>query len=397
MKFLHTGDWHVGRTIRGRPRDDEHRAVLGEIAAVAADEQVELILVAGDIFDTAAPAPAAEEIVYRALLDLASVAPVVIVAGNHDSPARLRAVAPLLELGRVTVCASVQRPDQGGAITIGGLPARIALIPFIGKRGIVRVEEILSLDTPDLIGEYADRVERIVTALCRDMTSDTVNIVLGHLMVLGGETGGGERTAHLFDYAISALAFPGHLSYVALGHLHRPQRVPAPAPVWYSGSPLQLDFGEGEDRKAVVLVEAEPGLPARVETRFLSAGRRLRTVRGTLADIAAIASGLGASGLGASGLGNDYLRVELEEMARVGLAEEVRDLLPEAVEIRLATSDLAGGSASPPRRLGRDPGELFREYLAYRRIDDPKLVAFFDELVAASHETDGPGADGYAT
>ena len=168
------------------------------------------------------------------------------------------------------------------------------------------------------------------------MTSDTINLVLSHLMVAGGVPGGGERTAHLFDYSVPALSFPGHISYVALGHLHRPQKVPAPLPMWYSGSPLQLDFGEGEDRKAIVLAEAEPGLPVVVTTRDLKGGRRLRTIHGTLAQIEAMADKVGDA----------YLRIELEEAARAGLADDVRAILPEAVEVRLAPPS----PRSPPGR-----------------------------------------------
>jgi exonuclease SbcD len=370
VKLLHTADWHVGRTIRGRSRDDEHRQVLAEIAAIAREEQVDLILVAGDIFDMAAPSPAAEEIVYRALLDLAEVAPVVMVAGNHDNPARLRAVAPLLSLGRVTVGATIARPDDGGILDLPELAVRIAMVPFIGKRGIVRVEQILRLGQAERIGEYAERVADILEALTVGMTPNTVNLVISHLMVAGGEPGGGERTAHLFDYSVPALSFPGHINYVALGHLHRPQKVPAPVPMWYSGSPLQLDFGEGDDRKAIVLVEAEPGLPVTVSTMKVASGRRLRTLRGTLAQIEAMADEVGDA----------YLRIELEEPARAGLADQVRAILPEAVEVRLAALDSEPGR-DVARRLGRDPSELFREYLGVRKVDDPRLTALFDELL----------------
>jgi exonuclease SbcD len=382
VKFLHTADWHVGRTIRGRSRDDEHRQVLAEIAAIAGDEQVDLTLVAGDIFDTAAPSPASEEIVYRALLDLAEVAPVVIVAGNHDNPARLRAVAPLLSLGRVKVGATIARPDDGGVIDLPDLAVRIALVPFIGKRGIVRVEEILRLGQAERIGEYAERVADILEALTVGMTPDRVNVVISHLMVAGGEPGGGERTAHLFDYSVPALAFPGHLSYVALGHLHRPQKVPAPVPMWYSGSPLQLDFGEGGDRKAVVVVDAEPGLPVVVSTRDLLGGRRLRTLRGTLAQIEAMADTVGDA----------YLRIELEEPARAGLADEVRAILPEAVEVRLAVL-ASEAERAVPQRLGRDPSELFRDYLGVRKVEDPRLTALFDELLVEALDHPGGGGE----
>lgn len=380
MKFLHTADWHVGRTIRGRSRDAEHRQILAEISATAASAEADLIVVAGDIFDTAAPTPAAEEIVYRALLDLAEVAPVVIVAGNHDSPARLRAVAPLLSLGRVTVGATIARPEDGGVLDFPDLAVRIALVPFISKRGIIRVEEILRLGQAERIGEYAERVAGILEVLTADMTTDTVNLVVSHLMVAGGQPGGGERTAHLFDYSVPALSFPGHINYVALGHLHRPQKVPAPLPMWYSGSPLQLDFGEGEDRKAVVLVEAEPGLPASVSTHELAGGRRLRTLHGTLAQIEAMVDHVGDA----------YLRIELDELARAGLAEQVRSILPEAVEVRLAAPTFEPGRETP-RRLGRDPSELFREYLGVRKVDDPRLAALFDELLveAQDHPTRG--------
>lgn len=379
MKLLHTADWHVGRTIRGRSRDDEHRQVLAEIAAIGRDERVDLILVAGDIFDTAAPSPASEEIVYRGLLDLAEIAPVVIVAGNHDNPARLRAVAPLLSLGRVTVGATIARPDDGGVMYLPDLAVGIAMVPFIGKRGIVRVEQILRLDQAERIGEYAERVGDILEALTTGMAPDSVNLVISHLMVAGGVPGGGERTAHLFDYSVPALSFPGHLSYVALGHLHRAQKVPAPVPMWYSGSPLQLDFGEGEDRKAVVLVEAEPGLPVTVRTKELSGGRRLRTLRGTLAQIEAMADGVG----------DDYLRIELEEPARAGLADEVRAILPEAVEVRLAL--VSGTSNTVPQRLGRDPSELFRDYLGVRKVEDPRVAALFDELLVEALDRPGGG------
>src|SRR5680860_969681 len=113
MRILHTADWHVGRTIRGRSRAAEHLAVLAEITAIARAEAVDLVLVAGDQFDTAAPSPEAERIVYRALLDLAEVAPVVVVGGNHDSAQRLEAVAPLLAAcGRLTRCSITACPRR---------------------------------------------------------------------------------------------------------------------------------------------------------------------------------------------------------------------------------------------------------------------------------------------
>jgi exonuclease SbcD len=188
--------------------------------------------------------------------------------------------------------------------------------------------------------------------------------------------GGGERTAHVFPYAIAAQMFPGSLSYVALGHLHRLQKVPAPAPVWYSGSPIQLDFGEVDDTKGVLIVEAEPGLPATVREVSLGAARRLIRLRGTLEQIETFA-----------GTTDDaYLKIELNEPARAGLADEVRDLFPYAVDVVLAAQ--ADGRSRPraAARLGRAAPELFREYLEHRNVDDGRLAALFDTLLEETYE-----------
>lgn len=370
VKILHTADWHVGRTIRGLSREDEHRAVLAEIAEIAAQEEVDLVLLAGDVFDAPAPSPIAEEIVYQALLALAETAPVVLVAGNHDSPGRLEAIAPLLALGRVRVGAKI---SSEGILDFNALATRVALVPFITKRGIIRAEQILNLDSSELRSEYIDRVQKIVRTLCAGMTADTVNVVLGHLMVKGGVTGGSERAVHLFDYAIPTNSFPGHFNYVALGHLHRPQRIPAPQPIWYAGSPLQLDFGEEEDRKAVMIVTAEPGLPAQVESRALNAGRKLKTLRGTL------------ESLRDADVGEAYLRIELDDPYRVGLYGEVREIFPNAVDVKLRTQSAAAG-ARALGRIGRPPQELFADYLEGRSIKDERLNGLFAELLAEAQE-----------
>ncbi len=378
MKILHTGDWHVGRTIRGRSRAAEHVEVLGEIAAIAETSSVDVVLVAGDVFDTAAPSPESEQIVYRALRDLALVAPVMVIAGNHDNPGRLEAVAPFLELGRVEVRSRLAGPDRGGVRDgFAGLPLRIAAVPFVSQRGIVRAEELMSADTGEHGGMYSERLARVLARLCASMDDEKVNVVVAHLMVHGGVLGGGERSAHtVFEYSVPSGAFPGHLSYVALGHLHRPQRIPASPPVWYAGSPLQLDFGEADDEKGVLVIDAEPGLPASVEQIAITGGRRLRRIRGSLAETEEL---VGVTG-------DDYIKVELEEKARAGLADEVRAMFPEAVDIVLS-----GVSEIPdevgPARLGRDPVELFGEYLTSRNAEDPAVLTLFSELLAEAHET----------
>jgi exonuclease SbcD len=369
VKVLHTSDWHVGRRIRGRDRSEEHRAVLGELVDLAHEHRVDLTLVAGDVFDTASPTPTAEEIVWRVLLDLSEVGPVLVVAGNHDNPARLDAVAPLLERAGVTVVGAPRAPGEGGVVTLEDLGVKVAMLPFVSQRAIVKAEDIMGSDPDQHAGKYEERMRRVVAALTEGMGADTVNMLLGHLTVYGGLAGGGERTAHVFGYAIPAGLFPGHLSYVALGHLHRQQKMPHSSPVWYSGSPLQLDFGEVADQKGALLVKAEPGRPASVEELPLHSGRRLMELAGTLDQVLARADETGDA----------YVKVILQESARVGLADQVRDAIPNAVEVVLDNPAERKKSTEPRQAL--DPTEAFARYLAEKDAADPRVQVLFAELL----------------
>ncbi|MGH8901147.1 MAG: exonuclease SbcCD subunit D [Egibacteraceae bacterium] len=386
MRILHTSDWHVGRTIRGRSRADEHEAVLAEIVRIAQAERADLVLIAGDQFDTAAPTPEAERIVYRALLDLADTdAQVVVIAGNHDQPHRLAAVAPLLASRGIHARALLARPDEGGVLTVrtrDGETALVALVPFLSQRHLIRAAQLMAFDADQHAGQYDAGVRHVAAQLTSAFTPDTVNLVCAHLFVAGGTLGGGEREAHtIFDYAVSAATFPAAAHYVALGHLHRAQRIPAACPVHYCGSPLQLDFGEAGDDKAVMLVEARPGTPAEVRTVPLRTGRRLRTIRGTLEELEALT---GATS-------DDHLRVVVRGQARAGLADAVRALFPDAVEVVVESPDVSGTDRNRPVRLGRRPGELFAEYLAEHGADDERVRDLFSELLG---EEGAPAPDG---
>ena len=369
MRLLHTSDWHVGRKIRGRSRADEHRAVLSEIVDIARDRLVDITLVAGDLFDISSPSPEDESIVYRALLDLAEIGPVLVVGGNHDSAARLEAVKPLLDLGRITVVARPSRPADGGVTIIESLGLKVACLPFVSQRGIVKAAEIMDLDPDQHAQSYEERLRRIIAGLTDDMGTDTVNVLSAHLTVYGATSGGGEREAHIFGYAIPPQAFPGSLSYVALGHLHRQQRISYSAPVWYSGSPLQLDFGEVGDEKGVLVVEAEPGKPASVDAVVVESGTKLVQIRGSLEQVVARASEVEGS----------YVKVLLDEQARAGLNEEVREAIPGAVDVIIAQLE-----DKTPRerveRVGRSPAELLEAYLASKDVDDSAVVELFREL-----------------
>jgi exonuclease SbcD len=359
--------------LRGLSRLAEHRAVLGEIAEIADRERVDLVLVVGDLFETAAPPPEAQAVVWDALLALrATGAAVVVVGGNHDQQAQLDAVAPVFaQLGIHVV--GLPSLDRGVADVAG---ARVVMLPWVSQRWAIKSEQLMGATAAATAQYYAARVARLLAHLSESFAVDTINIVAAHCMVQGGTLGGGERDAQLIDdYLVPAAAFPAAANYVALGHLHRTQNIAGAAPIWYSGSPIQVDFGEEKDTKHVLLVDIPDRGAAKVTAVPLTTGWTLRTVRGTYAELEALATKVGDA----------WLRVEVREPARPGLADDVRVLLPNAVDVRIAPEAQSTDDAPPPvTRSGLQPRELFGSYLDATFVArDERLLALFDELLDA--------------
>jgi DNA repair protein SbcD/Mre11 len=343
---------------------------------------VDLVIVAGDLFDTASPTAESEQIVYRALLGLRHAgAQVVVVCGNHDNPNRLSAVAPVLGELDVRVVPHIVRPADGGVVeltTAAGERVRVALVPFLSQRGIVRADDLMGSGVTDQHQMYAERYRNIIGAMCEPLRDDMVNVVVAHAYIERALSGGGERAAHVGgDYAIAPSVFPSHVHYVALGHLHRPQRIEGATQIHYCGSPLQLDFGEVEQHKQVNIVTASLGVPAKVTPVQLRRGRPLRVVRGTLDDVRSVAAELT----------DTWVRVELRETARAGLADEVRELIPTAVDVVTLAPPRDGGVPARESRVGKSPHELFAGYCAERGYDDDRVLQLFDELFEEASAT----------
>ncbi len=378
MRFLHTADWHVGKTLKGHSRLDEQERVLREIVGIAREQQVDAVLVAGDLYDTAAPSADAQKLVIRTLMGLANIgAQVIAIAGNHDHPGTIDAYRPLAEAAGITLVGTVRTADRGGVVRFDarstGEPVTVAVLPFLSQRYAVRAAELVAHTPADNTNAYDQHLRDILAALTAGFDDGGVNLVMAHLTVRGGRLGGGERTAQsIFEYAVPAGIFPIEAHYVALGHLHRRQRMEAPCPVHYSGAPLAIDFGEQENTPVVCLVQASPGTPATITDIPVTSGRRLRTLRGTVAELSVLSESLG----------DEFLRVWVCEPARAGLREEVTALLPNALEVRIDPEFAVTPEASRPSGggSGRAPSQLFAEYLGTRGVADPRVEQLFARL-----------------
>jgi exonuclease SbcD len=389
MKILHTSDWHVGKVLKGRDRSDEHEAVLRSLVSVARAEDVDLVLIAGDLFETSAPSPRSQGLVMRTLLALREDdRQVVVIAGNHDSASLLDSVyRPVLGQLGLHVLGTPKAPDGGGTLhltTRHGELATVAALPFLSQRYAVRAAELLLHENAQHALDYARRVAAMIGALTAQFGPDGVNIVMAHATLLGGRRGGGERDVQTtFEYEIPPGILPAAAHYAALGHLHRQQEIPAPCPAYYSGSPLAIDFGEEANEPGALLVTASGSSRADARRIAISGGRRLRTLRGPLDQV--IAEGEQS--------GDAYLRVILAESARAGLGDLVRDKLPNALEVQLDESHRprpGARGAGRPSRAGRTPLQLFGDYLAEQNVADPRVERMFAELL--EEITDGGAA-----
>jgi len=348
--------------VRGRSRDEEFAAVLSEVAAIAREEGVDCILVAGDVFDSAAPGPEAERLVYEFFREIAAARiPAVVIGGNHDHPRRLEAAARVLELIGVHVRGETAKIESGGVVEVpsrdGSERAVVAALPWVPERQAVAFE-LMAGAANEAFQSYAGRVGRTLDYFATAFRPDTVNILLAHLMIDGAVVGagGGERELHLGQtFAVNAERLPRHAQYIALGHIHRPQQLVS-LPARYAGSLLQLDFGESEQEKSVVVVDVRRGLPAKARAVPLRSGRRLVDLAGTLEELERMAAGCGDA----------YLRVTVHVPGPTpGISARVRELLPNAVDVRAKLPE----KETVPEDRGRDlaglgPVELFSRYCA---------------------------------
>jgi exonuclease SbcD len=240
-------------------------------------------------------------------------------------------------------------------------------LPFLSQRYAIRALEMFELTEAQAQATYADHLARLLESLCESFDDSAVNLITTHLTVVGGVMGGGEREAHtILSYAVPAFIFPANTHYVALGHLHRPQTLPGRCPVRYSGSPIAIDFGEEENSPSVSMVEVTAGTAAMVREVPVPVTVPLRTIRGTVEELSKI------------DVGEAWLRVYVSEAPRAGLREQVQEMFPRALEIRVEPA--APADRIRASRVGKSASELFADYLAHKGSDDKQTQALFDRL-----------------
>jgi len=277
MKILHTSDWHLGRSLYGRKRYQEFALFLDWLAEIIGHHGIDVLLVAGDIFDTSMPSNRAQELYYRFLCKVSHgcCRHIVVIAGNHDSPSFLNAPKEILKALNVNVVGAITDDPEDEIIVLtdpdNKTEAIICAVPYLRDRDIRTVKAGESIDDKNknlvkgLQRHYAD-VCAIAEAKQQTLggKDDLPIIAMGHLFTVGGKTidGDGVRELYVGSLAYVGLeVFPSTIDYLALGHLHVPQCVGKQEHLRYSGSPIPMGYGEAKQEKQVLVVEFKAKTP----------------------------------------------------------------------------------------------------------------------------------------
>jgi len=302
MKFLHTSDWHLGRSLYGRKRYAEFAAFLDWLIQTIEDEKVDALLVAGDVFDTSTPSNRAQELYYRFLCRVAASCcrHVVVVAGNHDSPSFLNAPKELLRALNVYVVGSMTDDPADELIVLKNNPqisqmdadkktkqnnlgesaqsadnvdAIICAVPYLRDKDIRTVEPGETIDDKnrklveglkahyEAVVELAETKRNHLRESAQSADKYIPIIAMGHLFTAGGKTVDGDGVRELYVGSLAHVGeevFPSSIDYLALGHLHVPQAVGSAEHIRYCGSPIPMGYGEATQEKKVVLIEFSP-------------------------------------------------------------------------------------------------------------------------------------------
>ncbi len=293
MRILHTSDWHLGQNFYTKSRAPEHQAFLTWLRQTAADQQVDAIIVAGDIFDTGSPPSYARELYNRFVVELQQTGcELIVLAGNHDSVATLNESRELLACLNTRVIASAQLQPEGQAIILNkrnGEPGAVLCpIPFLRPRDITksRAGESGSEKQLQLLDAITLHYQACFDAACQLRGEQALPIIAtGHLTALGVT-----KTDAVRDIYIGTLdAFPAshfpEAHYIALGHIHRAQTVAQSEHIRYCGSPIPLSFDETGSPKVVNLVEFSGASLTKVTPLAVPVTQPLAMIKGTLAQI----------------------------------------------------------------------------------------------------------------
>lgn len=294
MRILHTADWHLGKRLEQSERTEEHQAFLNWLIDTLQAQSIEVLIIAGDIFDTGSPSNTALELYYGFLRKVKDTCcrEVIIIGGNHDSISTLNAPQALLKYFNVHIIGGVPEEFTDQVLEIKNSAAELKLVvcavPFLRDRD-------LRLSIPGETNDereqrlkqgIADHYHRFIPYIADYKSKDIPVLATGHLFAAGSSTSDSEKEIHVGNLGqIGADQFPQHFDYIALGHIHRPQKINGLNHIRYSGSPIPLSFSETADRKIVLVLEFNGASLTELNELEVPCTRKLLRLKGSLEEV----------------------------------------------------------------------------------------------------------------
>lgn len=392
MRILHTSDWHIGKKIYEQDRLDEHCQFLNWLLETIIDRNVDVLLVAGDVFDSSMPPARATDLYYRFLFNLygKTHTHAVIIAGNHDSAVRLAAPGQFLKMARMHVVGSICDSAKDCVVNLNsnGQTAAFAAVPYLNEGDIL---PHIPLEAEIARSLRYRKAMKIIYDECLSAMDADIKVFMGHYFIQGATSGDSERLVQIGGIQpVRTDDLPGNVDYIALGHLHSYQQIKGDGcPVMYPGSPLPLSFKEAQHDKKVLLVDLGTDITCNIEEVTVPVFRELVRIKGSIDDLVAQANFgdwkdkyIEAKVLlegPAVGVGDKVRQVFAKKGGKVLVVESV---MPAAGSEVLSTEDIKT----------RTPVEIFREFYRHKfgesgsdtELDE--LLTTFNELLDISRD-----------
>lgn len=389
MRILHTSDWHIGHKLYERSRTEEHRQFLEWLLEVIKSKEVELLLVSGDIFDSALPSAESVDLYYQFLFRLyeETDASAIIIAGNHDSTVRLSAPRKFLEMARINVIGRL--PNQLSECIVSFSDFHVVALPYIPESDVL--SHVSFESKVDASVRYRQAIKKIYSECLSKIADEKPVILMGHFFLYGGEKSDSERTIQIGGtQSIRKTDLPSNLCYTALGHLHRPQRLKnTEYPVVYSGSPLPMNFKEATYNQKLYILDLENqarGSHSDIQITEIDVPvfKKLESVIGTYENLILKANFGDWTG--------KYIEVKLKlNSPKIGVGDEIRQIFAkqggEVLVVEAQLVDYKGDNFFSAEDIKtKSPEEIFVEFYNQEYGEENKeelgeLMETFKELI----------------
>ena len=400
MKFIHTSDWHIGKTLEGHSRLEEQEKFCNDFIKIVEENNIDMVIIAGDVYDTSNPPAHAETLFYKTLCKLANDGKrcVLVIAGNHDSPERLSAVTPLASEQGIIILGyplskAVERKYESFEIieakegclklNINGEKATIITLPYPSEKRLN--DAIKDIETEEeLQRSYSSKVGEIFRTLEKNFEDDSINIAVSHLYVAGGDPSDSERQIQLGgSLTVDKQDLPQNAQYIALGHLHKPQKASERLNVYYSGSPLQYSKKERIYAKGANIVDIKANEKPEITPIYFNNYKPIEVFK---------CNGIEeALKVCEENQGRDiwsYFEIKTDEVISQSNIKKMKEYLNDIVEIKpIITSDYEYEEVDIKEK---SMAQLFNEFYKFREKCEPRgeIMDLFLNLVGKEGEED---------